>query len=164
MLPGKVFPFILCPFLPTGRQAPRPKVRGLRGTCRSTRFHYFRCLNPLRALGNLKLHLFPCPQGSKTVTRNAAVMNKNVITTGLLNKAVSLFRVEPLHKSLSQNQLPPFQSPSCVCRWSPTSKRVVPFDRPCGATSRSKDGEFFPRPKPWFSAAGMTCLHGTDFC
>jgi hypothetical protein len=42
----------------------------------------------------------------------------------LLNKAVSLFRVEPLHKSLSQNQLPPFQSPSCVCRWSPTSKRL----------------------------------------
>ena len=120
---GISFSYCVPSCLPVGRHL-RPKGRGLRGTCRSTCFHYIRCLSPLRALGNLKLHLFSCPQGSKTVTRNAAVMNKNVITTWLLNEPIPLLRVEPLHKSLSQNQLPPFQPPSCLCRWSPASKRL----------------------------------------
>ena len=32
---GKVASFILCPFLPAGRQGPRSEERGLRGTFRS---------------------------------------------------------------------------------------------------------------------------------
>ena len=34
--PVRYFPFILCPFLPAGRQGPRPQGRDLRSTCRST--------------------------------------------------------------------------------------------------------------------------------
>ena len=33
--PVRYFPFMLCPFLPAGRQGPLPQGRGLWGTCRS---------------------------------------------------------------------------------------------------------------------------------
>ena len=56
-------------------------------------------LRTFRSGGNFKLNVLSLCQGFITVARNRAVMNKNILFTGLFNKPVTFCVIKPFDLS-----------------------------------------------------------------
>ena len=72
------------------------------------RFNHIDCLGPFRTLGYLEFYLLSRAKRFKAVSRNPRIVDKHIISTGLLDKSISLLCVKPFHNPFCQDYCPPF--------------------------------------------------------
>ena len=72
------------------------------------RFNHIGCLGPFRTISNLELYLLSRAKRFKAVSRNTRIVDKHIISTGLLDKSISLLCVKPFYNPFCQDYCPPF--------------------------------------------------------
>ena len=74
--------------------------------------HYLCRLRPFGTFCYLELYLLALGQGLEPISLNGCIMNKDIPSTFLFNKAIPLAIIEPLYLTDQLHQTPPFSCPN----------------------------------------------------